>query len=120
MIAVFAAAGHDIHWVTDQQLNGQPDGLVMDVCNREQRAPVTLDMDFSDNLAHSPARFGRIIVLRLATLLVRWSVWTNLPPATIVTSGVNDITHLLQSAKAPYALFGGHVPASAQVIIVKA
>ena len=41
------------------------------------------------------------------------------PPATIVTSDVNDITHLLQSAKIPHALFGGRVPASAQVIIVK-
>jgi hypothetical protein len=41
------------------------------------------------------------------------------PPATIVTSDVNDITHLLRSAKVPHALFGGRVPASAQVIIVK-
>jgi DeoR/GlpR family transcriptional regulator of sugar metabolism len=41
------------------------------------------------------------------------------PPATIVTSDVNDITHLLQSAKVPHALLGGRVPASAQVIIVK-
>lgn len=41
------------------------------------------------------------------------------PPATIVTSDVNDITHLLRSAKIPYALFGGRVPASAQVILVK-
>lgn len=41
------------------------------------------------------------------------------PPAMIVTSDVNDITQLLQSAKVPHALFGGRVPASAQVIIVK-
>jgi hypothetical protein len=41
------------------------------------------------------------------------------PPATIVTSDVNDITHLLRSAKVPHALFGGRVSASAQVIIVK-
>jgi len=40
-------------------------------------------------------------------------------PATIVTSDVNDITHLLQSAKVPHALFGRRVPASAQVVIVK-
>jgi len=40
-------------------------------------------------------------------------------PATIVTSDVNDITHLLQSAKVTHALFGGRVPASAQVIIIK-
>ncbi len=41
------------------------------------------------------------------------------PPATIVTSDVNDIAHLLQSAKVPHALFGGRVAADAQVIIVK-
>jgi hypothetical protein len=41
------------------------------------------------------------------------------PPATIVTSDVNDITHLLRSAKIPYALFGGRVSPSAQVILVK-
>jgi hypothetical protein len=41
------------------------------------------------------------------------------PPATIVTSDVNHITHLLQSAKVAHALFGGRVPASTQVIIVK-
>jgi hypothetical protein len=41
------------------------------------------------------------------------------PPATIVTSDVNDITHLLKCAKVPHALFGGRVPASAEVIIVK-
>lgn len=41
------------------------------------------------------------------------------PPATIVTSDMNDITHLLRSAKVPHALFGARVTASVQVIIVK-
>lgn len=41
------------------------------------------------------------------------------PPATIVTSDVHDITHLLQSAKIPHALFGGRVSATVQVFIVK-
>jgi hypothetical protein len=41
------------------------------------------------------------------------------PPATIVTSDVNDITHLLRSANVPHAVFGGRVPVSAQVIIIK-
>jgi hypothetical protein len=41
------------------------------------------------------------------------------PPATIVTCDVNDITHLTRSAKVPHALFGGRVPAAAQVSIVK-
>jgi hypothetical protein len=42
-----------------------------------------------------------------------------LRPATIVTSDVDDVTHLLRSAETPYALFGARVGASAQVIIVK-
>jgi hypothetical protein len=35
-------------------------------------------------------------------------------------NAADDITHLLQSAKVPHALFGGRVPASAQVTIVEA
>jgi predicted nucleic acid-binding protein len=42
-----------------------------------------------------------------------------LRPATIVTSDVQDITHLLQSAKIPHALFGARVSATAQVIVIR-
>ncbi len=42
-----------------------------------------------------------------------------LRPATIVTSDVKDITHLLKSAKIPHALFGARVPAAAQVIVIR-
>jgi hypothetical protein len=42
-----------------------------------------------------------------------------LRPTTIVTSDVPDITHLLQSAKIPHALFGTRVPATAQVIVIR-
>jgi hypothetical protein len=42
-----------------------------------------------------------------------------LRPATIVTSDVHDVTHLLQSAKIPHALFGARVSAAAQVIIIR-
>ncbi len=42
-----------------------------------------------------------------------------LRPATIVTSDVDDVTHLLRSAKIPFALFGARVAASAQVILIK-
>jgi hypothetical protein len=48
-----------------------------------------------------------------------WSIAMAQPPATIVTCDVNDITHLTRSAKVPHALFGGRVPAAAQVSIVK-
>ena len=42
-----------------------------------------------------------------------------LRPATIVTSDVHDVTHLLKSAKVPHALFGARVSAAAQVIIIR-
>jgi predicted nucleic acid-binding protein len=42
-----------------------------------------------------------------------------LRPATIVTSDVQDVTHLLQSAKIPHALFGGRVSSAAQVTIIR-
>jgi len=42
-----------------------------------------------------------------------------LRPATIVTSDVHDVTHLLESAKIPHAVFGARVFAAAQVIIVR-
>ena len=42
-----------------------------------------------------------------------------LRPATIVTSDVNDITHLLQSLKISHALFGARAPAAAQVTIIR-
>jgi predicted nucleic acid-binding protein len=42
-----------------------------------------------------------------------------LRPATIVTSDVHDVTHLLKGAKIPHALFGARVPAAAQVIIIR-
>jgi predicted nucleic acid-binding protein len=42
-----------------------------------------------------------------------------LRPATIVTSDVHDVTHLLKSAKIPHALFGARVSAAAQVIIIR-
>ena len=42
-----------------------------------------------------------------------------LRPATIVTSDVNDITHLLRSAKISYALFGARASATAQVTIIR-
>ncbi len=52
--------------VVEQALGGQPDERVIDVCRREGRALVTLDLDFSNILAYPPAEFAGVIVLRLA------------------------------------------------------
>jgi predicted nuclease of predicted toxin-antitoxin system len=63
---LFAASGHDAHSVVQQALGGQSDDRVIDVCNREQRALVTLDLGFSNILSYPPAAFAGIIVLRLS------------------------------------------------------
>jgi predicted nuclease of predicted toxin-antitoxin system len=61
----FVAAGHDAHSVVEQALGGQPDDRVIDVCARERRALVTLDLDFANIHAYPPAKFPGIVVLRL-------------------------------------------------------
>jgi predicted nuclease of predicted toxin-antitoxin system len=66
LLEVFTAVGHDAHSVVQQSLGGQPDERVIEVCRRESRVLVTLDLDFSNILAYPPANFTGIVVLRLA------------------------------------------------------
>lgn len=63
-----AAAGHDAATVFQQNLNGRPDELVIDVCKREGRVLITLDRDFEDIRAYPPANYPGIVVLRPARL----------------------------------------------------
>jgi predicted nuclease of predicted toxin-antitoxin system len=63
--AIFAAQGHEAHSVIEQALEGRPDEHVIDVCRREQRALVTLDLGFSNILIYPPSEHAGIVVLRL-------------------------------------------------------
>ena len=65
---VLRSAGHHAVSVMDQQMGGQPDDNVAAVCQQEDRAVVTLDLDFADIRAYPPADYPGIIVLRLARL----------------------------------------------------
>jgi predicted nuclease of predicted toxin-antitoxin system len=56
------AAGHPAVNVLDQRMGGQADELIADVCTREQRALVTLDMDFADIRAYPPEDYCGLIV----------------------------------------------------------
>lgn len=56
--------GHDAQSVIDQQLAGHSDRDVAAVCQAEQRALVTLDLDFSDIRSYPPEDYFGIIVLR--------------------------------------------------------
>ena len=59
------AAGHDVMTVREQQLCGQPDLRVIDVCTLEKRCLITLDIDFADTLTYPPEKYAGIILLRL-------------------------------------------------------
>lgn len=58
-------AGHEASTVADESLTGAADGDIAAVCRQEQRALVTLDLDFADIRAYPPADYEGIIVLRL-------------------------------------------------------
>ena len=64
---VLRQAGHDALTIHDQQLAGEPDPHVAAVCLAEQRALVTLDLDFSDIRTYPPGDYAGIIVLRPRT-----------------------------------------------------
>jgi predicted nuclease of predicted toxin-antitoxin system len=64
---MLAVAGHDALTIRDQHLVGEPDPRVAAVCHSEQRALVTLDLDFADVRTYPPGDFAGIIVLRPRT-----------------------------------------------------
>lgn len=57
--------GHDAISVFHQQLAGSSDQSIAAVCQREARALITQDLDFSNILAFPPEQYAGIIVLRL-------------------------------------------------------
>lgn len=64
---VLCDAGHDALTIHDQRMVGEPDAQVATVCQSEQRALVTLDLDFADIRAYPPAEHHGIVVLRPRT-----------------------------------------------------
>ena len=61
----FRVAGHDVHSVAEEGLSGSPDNEELAACKREERALITLDLDFSNPLIYNPADTFGIAVLRL-------------------------------------------------------
>jgi predicted nuclease of predicted toxin-antitoxin system len=58
-------AGHDALTVHDQRMGGSTDDSIADVCKTENRAILTLDLDFADIRAYPPDKYSGLIVLRL-------------------------------------------------------
>ena len=57
--------GHDAVTVRDEGMRGAPDATLVDVCRKEGRALVTLDLDFADIRAYPPEEHCGLVVLRL-------------------------------------------------------
>lgn len=63
---VLLQAGFEATTVGDEALAGSPDLDIADVCRREQRAIITLDLDFADIRNYPPEDYAGLIVLRIA------------------------------------------------------
>ncbi len=59
------ANGYDALTVLEQRLGGTQDIGLAQICQRERRALVTLDVDFADIRRYPPADYLGLIVLRL-------------------------------------------------------
>jgi predicted nuclease of predicted toxin-antitoxin system len=64
-LRLFQQAGHDIHTVRDEQLQGVSDQVLYEICCHEQRCLVTLDVDFANVLRFPPRESGGLVVIRV-------------------------------------------------------
>jgi predicted nuclease of predicted toxin-antitoxin system len=62
---LFRKAGHEVASVPEQGLCSAPDRNLIEICRRERRCLVTLDMEFGNPLVFKPSEYGGIAVLRL-------------------------------------------------------
>ena len=62
---LFRQAGHDVHTVRDESLQGVTDETVLSACASEQRCLITLDLDFANVLRFPPTKTAGIVVFRL-------------------------------------------------------
>ena len=59
------SANHDAVTVTDQGMTSADDDTVIDICLKEERVLVTLDLDFADILVYPPKQYAGIMVIRV-------------------------------------------------------
>ncbi|MCA9874579.1 MAG: DUF5615 family PIN-like protein [Anaerolineales bacterium] len=57
--------GHDAVTVLDQALGGEADADIAQICQREKRVIVTIDLGFADIRTYPPKEYAGLIVLRL-------------------------------------------------------
>jgi predicted nuclease of predicted toxin-antitoxin system len=62
---ILSDAGHDMATVASQSLEKAGDAKLIECCRREERAFVSLDLDFANPLHFRPSNYSGIAVLRL-------------------------------------------------------
>jgi predicted nuclease of predicted toxin-antitoxin system len=62
---IFQAAGYDVRTTLDEGMQGCSDRHLYDVCCKERRCLVTLDLDFSDVTRFPPEQGSGIAVIRV-------------------------------------------------------
>lgn len=72
---LFRAAGHDVATVPQQRLSGASDRELINLCRREDRCLVTLDLDFANPLIFKPWDYAGIAVLRLPNRSTDEELW---------------------------------------------
>lgn len=65
LVQIFRSAGHDASSVFEQNLSGEKDQTLLDICRSEDRVLITLDLDFADVRSYPPDQNRGIVVLRL-------------------------------------------------------
>jgi predicted nuclease of predicted toxin-antitoxin system len=66
---IFRTAGHDIHTVRDEGLQGATDQRIYEVCCSENLCLVTLDLDFADITRFPPEAANGLVVIRVPRAL---------------------------------------------------
>jgi predicted nuclease of predicted toxin-antitoxin system len=64
-IEILVRDGHDVATVAGQTMTAASDAELIEACRREERALITLDLDFSNPLVFPPDKYSGIAVLRL-------------------------------------------------------
>jgi predicted nuclease of predicted toxin-antitoxin system len=59
-------AGHDVATVADQGLQSAADEQLIEICDKENRCLVTLDLDFSNPFLFPPENYAGVAVIRLS------------------------------------------------------
>ena len=62
---IFNKYGHDTLSVYDQKLESSSDINLIQICKKEERCIVSLDLDFSNPINYIPSNYAGIAVIRL-------------------------------------------------------